>query len=59
MPKLNRETLFAFPTPLPPYPLQEAFDDRLTSIESIIAQAERALPVACELERVLMARLLE
>ena len=43
---------------VPPLPLQQQFADRLADLRSIIAQQERSLGAARELERSLMARLL-
>lgn len=55
---INRTQLGAFPVPVPPLNLQNAFAARLADLRSIIAQQERSLAAARELERSLMARLL-
>jgi type I restriction enzyme S subunit len=58
MPKLNRETLFSYDAPVPPISLQKSFADRAADLRSIITQQERALAIARDTERALMARLL-
>ena len=55
---INRTQLGAFPVPIAPLPMQQAFADRLADLRSIIAQQKCALAGARELERSLMARLL-
>lgn len=55
---INRTQLGAFPVPVPPLNLQNAFAARLADLRSIIAQQQRSLAAARELERSLMARLL-
>jgi len=55
---MNTKELRAFKLPLPPLALQQQFAARLTDLRGIIAQAERALGLARETERALMAHLL-
>jgi type I restriction enzyme S subunit len=43
MPKVNRETLFAYEHPMPPITLQEAFANRIQGVNSIQRQQESAL----------------
>ena len=43
MPKVNRETLFAYEHPMPPVTLQEAFANRMQDVNSIQRQQETAL----------------
>ncbi|CAM8667949.1 HsdS Restriction endonuclease S subunits [Comamonadaceae bacterium] len=43
MPKVNRETLFAYEHPMPPITLQEAFAKRMQDVNSIQRQQESAL----------------
>lgn len=59
MPKLNRETLFGYATPVPHLRLQEQFDEGVAQLHSIIAQQQRALAAANELEAALLHRLLD
>lgn len=42
MPKLNRETLFAYRFPLPPFDLQERFAQRVAELRSVQIQQENA-----------------
>lgn len=58
MPKLNRETLFAYCFPLPPISLQESFAAEANNLRSIVTQQEHSLATALKLERSLMAQLL-
>ena len=55
---INLRILSELPTPLPPVVLQEMFAGRLADLRAIIAQQQRSLTAARELERSLMARLL-
>ena len=43
MPKVNRETLFAYEHPMPPISLQQAFANRMQDVNSIQRQQESAL----------------
>jgi type I restriction enzyme S subunit len=49
IPKVNRESLFSFRTPLPPFALQEAFAVRIADIQAVIAQQERMATAADQL----------
>ena len=55
---INSGEFSSLAVPVPPLELQQAFADRLADLRSIIAQQERSLAAARELERSLMARLL-
>lgn len=55
---ISIDGLSRLPIQLPPFELQHAFAERLAGLRSIIAQQERSLAAARELERSLMARLL-
>lgn len=54
----NMSLVRDLPLRLPPLEFQSAFAERLTDLRSIIAQQERALAIARDTERALMARLL-
>ena len=56
--RTNQGDVRALPVILTPLDLQRRFVDRLADLRSIIAQAERALAGARDLERSLMAQLL-
>jgi len=56
---ISTSNVRAVPIPLPPLDLQRRFADRVRELRAIIAQQERSLEAAKELERALMARLLE
>lgn len=55
---MSVEGLSGLPLPFPPLDLQHAFAERLADLRSIITQQERALTIARDTERALMARLL-
>jgi len=55
---LNAPTIMAIHVPSPPLPLQQEFAARLADLRGIVAQAERALGLARDTERALMAHLL-
>lgn len=57
-PLISGKRISAVPLLRPPLMAQQAFADRLADLRSIIAQQERSLAAARELERSLMARLL-
>jgi type I restriction enzyme S subunit len=58
MRNISQAKLLRLMIQVPPLPLQQEFADRLADLRSIIAQQERSLAAARELERSLMARLL-
>lgn len=56
---INKTQLGAFPIPVPPLSLQQAFASRVAALQSIIARQDRAALVEERLARSLMARVFE